>query len=273
MSRRGIIWLASYPKSGNTWMRCLISSLQTGAAVADLDTLGRSLPYAASRSWLEQFVDVDSSDLVPTELRLLRSSAYRQCAAQSLELLKVHDRYDATLFPADATLATVYIVRDPRDIAPSWADQTNMDLDAAIRQMCDAGLTVSRGGPSFRTQTPQWYGSWSGHVASWLQRAPGPRLLLRYEDLLAQPMQETTRLAEFLGLPADPSHVARAVAACRFETLRSVEERHGFAERSPEQARFFRQGRAGAWRSALTTQQVERLVADHGVVMHWLGYR
>ncbi|PPT99675.1 sulfotransferase domain-containing protein [Xanthomonas arboricola] len=273
MSQRGIIWLASYPKSGNTWVRCLISSLQTGAAEVDLDRLGKSLPPAASRDWLEQFVDVDSSDLTSSELHLLRNSAYRQCAAQSLELLKVHDRYDPTLFPADATLATIYIVRDPRDIAPSWADQMSMDVDAAISQMRDSRMTMSRMGRSFYTQTPQWYGSWSGHVASWLQQAPGPRLILHYEDLLAQPLRETTRLATFLGLPSGSSHVARAVAASHFETLRSIEDRRGFAERRREQTRFFRQGRAGAWRSALTPEQAQRVASDHGVVMDWLGYR
>ncbi|MDQ1090752.1 aryl sulfotransferase [Xanthomonas sacchari] len=272
MNRRGIVWIASYPKSGNTWVRCLISSLQTGAARIDLGSLGRTLPNAASRSWLERFVDVDNGDLLPAELHRLRAAAYSRCAAQGVSLLKVHDLYDPTLFPADATLGTVYIVRDPRDVAPSWADHMRVDLDTAIARMSDTELVMSRSLAGYQPQTPQRFGAWSSHAASWLQRAPGPLLLLRYEDLLAQPLQEAARLAAFLGLPTASPHLARAVAACRFEALRETEAREGFIERRRGQARFFRRGQAGTWRETLDTTQAERLRAAHGVVMAWLGY-
>ncbi|WP_042810140.1 sulfotransferase domain-containing protein, partial [Xanthomonas citri] len=77
----------------------------------------------------------------------------------------------------------------------------------------------------------------------------------------------------FLGLSTQPVQIAQAVAACRFEALRDSEERHGFAERQHGQARFFRQGRAGAWRSALSAAQAARVRAQHGPTMAWLGYR
>lgn len=273
MNRRGIVWLASYPKSGNTWLRCLISSLHTGAGSIDLASLGQTVPNAASRAWLERFVDVDNGELLPTELHRLRADAYRRCAAQGVSVLKVHDRYDSSLFPAEATLGTVYIVRDPRDVAPSWADHMRVDLDTAIARMGDTDLVMSQGDAGYRPQTPQRFGAWSSHVASWLQHAHGPHLLLHYEALLAQPLREVARLATFLGLSTDSSRLARAVAACRFDALRDAEERDGFIERRRGQARFFRQGRAGAWRATLDATQAARLRADHGVVMTWLGYR
>ncbi|MCC4619708.1 sulfotransferase domain-containing protein [Xanthomonas cassavae CFBP 4642] len=272
MNERGIVWLASYPKSGNTWVRCLISSLQSGASHVDLANLGQAMPNAASRTWLERYVEVDNGDLLPAELERLRASAYRCCAAQGSALLKVHDRYDARLFPAAATLGTVYIVRDPRDVAPSWADHMRVDVDTAIAQMGDADLLMSRGSAGYQPQTPQRYSAWSSHVVSWLQEAPGPHLLLRYEALLAHPLREAARLAAFLGLPTAPARIARAVAACRFDALRDAEERDGFSERRRGQQRFFRQGQAGAWHAALDAAQVARLRADHGVVMAWLGY-
>ncbi|MBB5878171.1 sulfotransferase domain-containing protein [Xanthomonas sp. 3498] len=272
MNRRGIVWLASYPKSGNTWVRCLIANLRSDGAAVPLNALGDALPNGASHAWLQQRVDVDIGELLPAELDRLRAAAYRQCAAQDTSLLKVHDFYHPALFPPDATLGTVYIVRDPRDVAPSWADHMRVDLDTAIEQMGDAQRIMSQSTSAPRSQTPQRFGTWSGHVASWLQRAPGPRLLLHYEALQAQPLREATRLARFLGLNADPARVAAAIAACSFERLRNAEKREGFVERRQGQARFFRQGRAGAWRSTLDPAQVARLTADHGVVMAWLGY-
>ncbi|MEA5125691.1 sulfotransferase domain-containing protein [Xanthomonas floridensis] len=271
MSGRGIVWLASYPKSGNTWVRCLIASLRNGGAAMHLDALAPALPNAASRAWLERHLAVDISDLTPAELHLLRGTAYRRCALQALSVLKVHDSYDPTLFPAAATLGIVYIVRDPRDVAPSWADHAGIDLDAAIRQLGESATTLSDTLSRYRPQARQRFGSWSEHVASWLH-APGRRLLVRYEDLLANPLQETARLARFLGLSTEPAHIAHAVAACRFEVLRDSEERHGFAERQHGQARFFRQGRAGAWRTTLSAPQAARVLAHHGPTMAWLGY-
>ncbi|KAB7768843.1 sulfotransferase domain-containing protein [Xanthomonas maliensis] len=270
MSRTGIVWLASYPKSGNTWVRCLIASLRKGNAALTLDELAPALPNAASRAWLERHLEVDIADLTPSELQPLRGAAHRRCAMQGSSVLKVHDRYDPMLFPAVATSGIVYIVRDPRDVAPSWADHAGIDLDAAIAQLAER-TTVSHTLARYRPQTRQCFGSWSEHVASWLH-APGPRLLLRYEDLLANPLQETARLAGFLGLPTAPARIAHAVAACRFEVLRDSEERHGFVERQHGQARFFRQGRAGAWRSALSAAQAARMLACHGPTMAWLGY-
>lgn len=272
MTRHGIFWIASYPKSGNTWVRSLVASLQEGGAGVQLASLGKVVPNGAVHAWLQRWVDLDSEGLTHAEMRALRTHVYRQVAARQSCLLKVHDVCDPALFPADATLGTVYIVRDPRDVAPSWADHMGVDLDTAIAQMADHGTTMSVNRSAFRAQTPQHYGSWSLHVQSWMNHAPGPLLLLRYEDMLADPWREATRLATFLGLSADTASVERSVHACRFEALRSAEERHGFAERRTVQQRFFRQGRSGTWQSVLQPQQVTRLLAQHAAVMQRLGY-
>lgn len=272
MSSPGIVWIASYPKSGNTWIRCLITSLQADGAAIVLDSLGKSLPNAAARIWLESWVDLASEDLTADELHSLRREAHRRCGLRQRQLLKVHDCYAPDLFPEELTQRVVYIVRDPRDVAPSWADHMQVDLDTAIAKMADPGLTMSSSVSAYRPQARQHFGSWSGHVASWLDRAPGPCLLLRYEALLADPLHETMRLAEFLGLPVRQGAVARAVQSCRFDTLRQAEAQGGFIERNKGQQRFFRQGRAGTWQTTLHAGQVARLIADHGTTMQRLGY-
>lgn len=272
MTRPGIFWIASYPKSGNTWVRCLIASLQAGGEPVRLNRLGDTVPNAAARAWLEACIDVGSEDMLASELGALRAQAHREQGARHVRVLKVHDRYVPALFPAEATLGTVYIVRDPRDVALSWADHMGVDVDTAIDRMADGELTMGRSVTSFQSQAPQCFGSWSGHVLSWLDEAPGPRLLLRYEALLADPLGEAGRLAQFLGLPADRDSVARSVQASDFETLSGIEEREGFIERVQQQRRFFRQGRVGAWRTALRPRQAERLAAQHGAVMQRLGY-
>ncbi len=271
----GLFWIASYPKSGNTWVRCLVASLLTGAAAPDLAALGRICPSGSSRAWLEEVLDIPTEDLTPDELARIRPVASREWAATGGTgplCLKVHDCHDPRLFPPDVATGAVYVVRDPRDVAPSWGDHMNVSVDEAIARMGRPGFILGRSIRGFRSQTEQVMGSWSENVTSWLDQTAVPVLLLRYEDLMADPLGETTRLAAFLGLAAAPESITRAVAACRFEALQAAEASGGFSEKPDGMERFFRQGRSGAWREGLSQAQAARVVADHGAVLTRLSY-
>ncbi len=272
MSAAGIFWIASYPKSGNTWVRCLIASLLAGGGTPDLARLGT--PTAANRNWLERVLSVPVEDLTQEELTGMRAEAHRLWASigSGPRCLKVHDGYRPDLFPPALTAGAVYIVRDPRDVAPSWGAHMTVPVDRAIADMGRADMVQASNSARYQTDAPQALGSWSQHVLSWLDGPRPPPLLLRYEDMLADPPGQAARLAAHLGLAADRTAVAGAVAACRFDRLQAAEAAEGFVERPDKMARFFRQGRAGAWRSALTAGQAARIEADHGGVMARLGY-
>lgn len=269
MRRRGIYWLASYPKSGNTWVRCLISSVLSGGATPDLNRLGDVVPSAASRVLLEETLDIPTSDLIASELAALRADAYRQWASGAHNVLKVHDAYDPELFPADITAGTVLIVRDPRDIVPSLAHHLHFTLDVAIARLASADFVFASGHPL----TEQRLGSWSEHTRSWLERGAGPLLLLRYEDLLADPIGRTAQLCRFLGLNAGAAVISRAVHSCCFPSLQAAEAASGFREKSKHQDRFFRRGTAGSWRDSLDSEQAARVLRDHRVMMDRTGYQ
>jgi hypothetical protein len=113
---------------------------------------------------------------------------------------------------------------------------------------------------------------WSSHVRSWID-APGLNVhVVRYEDLLADPMQYFGAVARFLDLPDEPEGLARAIDASRFEELARQEQASGFRERSRTAERFFRSGRAGGWREALSDAQVGQVVGAHAPVMRRFGY-
>lgn len=276
---RAPVWLASYPKSGNTWLRCIIDSLSHGGAPPDLRLLNRRMPWSAGRVWLEHVTDMPTSDLTPEEVSALLVATRRDLfrpgtlaaqAAPEVSVLKVHERFDPVLFPGQGK--AVYVVRDPRDVAPSLADQLGIGLDAAIILMGDDRHVMAAGVSRWMVGAREWIGAWGDHVESWLDGFPGTLLLLHYEALLAHPLEETRRLARFLGLPDDDATLAATVAVNRFAALRAEEERSGFNERGARQHRFFRQGRAGAWEGVLTAAQCEVLLARHGRVMARLGY-
>jgi len=275
----GYFWLASYPKSGNTWLRLALHSLARDGAPPDFSVEERFAPIASDRAPLDLLLDVDSADLTDDEAEILRPRLYELEARQFAEpqLRKVHDAWRKTpagepLFPPSVTLGSICIVRDPRDVAVSLAHHLATDIERAITFMgCpDAALAVGRrrGVQQFR----QTLLTWSGHVRSWLH-TPKPPLLMRYEDMLADPTAALERAARHLGWRSPHDMVAKAVAATRMEALRKAEDQLGFREKVAPEVRFFRRGVAGGWRDTLSAAQAARIEADHGDLMAELGYR
>lgn len=276
----GFFWLASYPKSGNTWLRLGLQSLGNNGKPPDFTDRNGFAPIANARRAFDSHLDVESSDLTEDEAATLRPRLYETEARIAGEplLRKVHDAWTPTsagepLFPPAVTLGTLYIVRDPRDVVVSLADHMGMPLDKAVAFLGDPKATLSPSRRRANTQLPQRLLTWSTHVESWLD-APGPPapLLLRYEDMLNDPAAALLRAARHMGWDVTPEAAAKAAAATRFDALRAAEERHGFHERSPKANRFFRSGIAGGWRDKLTATQAAQIERDHGTVMARLGY-
>src|SRR5688572_20447375 len=111
----GLVWLASYPKSGNTWARVFVQNYQNPARPAEINGLG--IRHAAQNALFDQFDAVEVSDLTDDELQGLRPALYRTMASAIADplFLKVHDAFGTTadgvpLFPPDATHAVIYII-------------------------------------------------------------------------------------------------------------------------------------------------------------------
>lgn len=276
----GIIWLASYLKSGNTWMRLALASAREGGGAVDINRFGGAEDtISASRRHFDSVLDIDSADLTASEVQAARAAAYR-LVAESLDapaLWKTHEACGATadgtpIFPASATAGVVYIVRDPRDVAISLANHVGASIDAAIAQMGETGRTVSKATRSLPLQLEQHVGSWSENVESWLDRGPCPPIVVQYEDMRRDMAAVLRRVTEGIGLLVPDMAIAAAVGATDFKVLRAQEDRVGFAERPETAQRFFRSGTAGGWRETLSAAQVARIERDHGAVMARLGY-
>lgn len=271
------IWLASYPKSGSTWIRVFLASLLLERPVG-INEVHVGLG-AAQRGILDAALDVATADLSVAAVEALRPRVYALLAAEAPESLiwKVHDSFHRTsegtwVFPPGSTRGAVYVVRDPRDVAPSLAHHRGTSVDEAITMMADSAAHLSAAGEGARSQIRQTLGSWSEHVASWLD-APMRIHLVRYEDMLADPLAAFTAIARAVGRDDGPDAITAAIAAADFSRLSLQEWQEGFRERLPEAtAPFFRSGRTGGWRSALTAAQARRITADHGPMMRRLGY-
>ena len=271
------VLLASYPKSGNTWIRCLLTAWINGG---EMEELGR-LTAPAMLSIRQQFDDytgVASADLRLDQIDRLRPQFHR-AVTQDMDgplFVKLHDRFYRNragdpVFGGRAFRGVVHIVRHPCAVAASYAQHLHRPLDETIELMANEDALHDWRSDGIDTLLPQRIGSWSSHCASWLDQEEIPRLTLRYEDLVREPEVHFSALLEFAGEAADRDRAADAVEACRFEKLRDLEADRGFHEK-PGDRPFFRRGQADGWRDELCEMQIERICRDHATMMARLGY-
>lgn len=256
-----IIWIASYPKSGNTWIRFLACNLAFGpvdsaAALArlapDLHELGASIEPPSR----------------PT-------------------LMKTHFPYSQSMPLAAHTAGAIYVVRDPADVMLSnfhygrRSGAASDDGPAALERYLDAFI-AHRG-------DPRWIdlgmGSWEENVRSWLG-APRtfPVVRIRYEDMKAEGLRVAGQLCRALGLARSPEEIHRAVEGASFERMREIEEADIEARRvgifykpylqRPIAAglRFMRSGESGEYKRTLTGSQRERFDRAFAPLRLELGY-
>jgi aryl sulfotransferase len=273
-----LVWLASYPKSGNTWVRLFLEAYRHPDRALDINSIDISL-HAGHRDLFDQVIGLEASDLIPAEIDRYRPDVYRQLAVEAEEplFIKVHDgwRYNADgapLFPSEVTAATIYIVRDPRGVAPSFANHYHLSLDAAIERMAKTGYGITARADRLPAQLPQPMGSWSQHVAGWLDQRDLPLHRVRYEDLHAAPLATFAGILAAAGLTVDEQRLAVALAQSRFDRVQGQEATTGFKERLMGAPTFFRRGQLESWRKELTPAQSERIVHDHAEMMQRLGY-
>lgn len=275
--RDGIFWLASYPKSGNTWFRSFLTALLRGGDTIDINALAANM-IASSRSWLDDVLGFDTADLRHDEIDALRGHVYGwRDGPAGVSYHKTHDAYrqasdQAPAFFGGRSLGALYFIRNPLDVALSYAHHNGTSVDRAIADMADPQYGLCRPTRRLLPQVRQHMGSWSQHVLGWVDDSDCGCLVLRYEDMHTDALATFTKAAQFLGLSADAAAIARAVRASAFAALREQESVHGFGERPAGQSQFFRQGQSGTWRTQLTDAQIWQILSDHAPVMRRFAY-
>ena len=270
-----IIWLASYPKSGNTWMRAFLHNLLRDPDESyDINKIGDFSTSDSSIDWYMHQTSRPWQEWTPLEVMRMKRGAQLQICAWRRDdtFVKTHNASTYFLgYPLiypDLTAGAIYIVRNPLDVCISVTHHYGCDIDQAIEVMGD-DTTGSRTNDKIVMEVHK---SWSTHVDSWTgQQRPG-LAVLRYEDMLKNPVKTFGGLAKFMGLNPPRERLLRAIERSSFKALREQEEKKGFKERSPHAQRFFREGRSGQWRDMLTPAQVDKIVERNKEQMQRFGY-
>ena len=272
----GILWLSSYPKSGNTWLRAYLANLfRNPSQPVPINELPN---YALGDNFLihyEQLSGKKAETLTPEEIVALRPRVHEWFARSRGDtvFVKTHNAcvrvHGQPLITPSATAGAIYVIRNPFDVAVSFASHYQVTPERAVELLCDENHLL----PPITGQLPQILLSWSSHAQSWLN-APGMRRhVMRYEDMRDKSVKTFAGLSKFLGLPEDLERIKRAIKFSSFGELKKQEESGGFVEARPDgKARFFRAGKVGSWRGILSDELIERLIDKHRETLIEFGY-
>ncbi|MCP4183841.1 MAG: sulfotransferase domain-containing protein [Hyphomicrobiales bacterium] len=275
----GIIWLASYPKSGNTWTRNFLHNLINVMAgeelgIQDINKMNHLSTWEISGKSYEKLLDKNLNQCTREEIASVRHQVQQQIAddADGLAFVKTHhalvmDRKKPTI-NFDVTCGAIYIVRNPLDVAISFSHHLNASIDEAIEQMAIEGLET----PINEKSVYEVYSSWSQHVESWTRKPQRTIYVMRYEDMLSEPETTFRGLAHHLLLEPSIIQLERSIELSSFEKLQSQETEKGFREKPKDAKLFFRSGRANQWREELNGQQIDRIVKAHRKQMERFNY-
>lgn len=274
MNKKNIIWLASYPKSGNTWFRSFLSALFNESEI-DINDLTEGKIFSR-RSTFEEVLDIDSTLLSDDEIKAMHASVYQYIANKSEKPLffKIHDayifdKYQKPIVPVENTNSVIYFVRNPLDVVISFANHNNDTIDQTTIALNDENYFLSH---EKGKQIKQPLLTWSSHYLSWKNQQNIPINVVRYEDMLSDTFNVFKGILEKIGLDYSDESIQRAIDATSFEKLKKQEEEKGFVEKNPNSPRFFNNGTSGTWKGKLTEVQINKIIENHGEVMKELGY-
>src|SRR5690625_1459222 len=217
---RNIVWLASYPKSGNTWTRIFLANyLLNAEAPVPINQVSR-IGTGDAVSINHRIVaggSYDPQDHIGHHRlrdRVLRAVTNNDADMNFLKSHNTSNRVQGIeLVPARYTRSALYLLRNPLDVAVSYARHYALSTADTVERLArkDTGIA------SDSHNVWQYLGNWSEHVQSWVNARDIPVHAMRYEDMKEAPHETFTAMLEFLGVPVDPERVDRAVRFSSFE--------------------------------------------------------
>jgi len=263
--RKNIVWIASHPKSGNTWMRSILQCATHGSvSINEIGDLIPSFNGCVERVAYDRRLHSidDPADLWVDTQKWISSLGGNR-------VIKTHNMcgtFGGAQHPLpELTHSAIHIVRDPRDVAVSYANHYGHNLRDAAMMLQYKDNVAHEEGHAFRKAM---LGSWQMNVTSWLE-APFPVLTLRYEDMLETPHETIGKVMGFLKMrPA--VEIDEIVRLTSFKKLSRMERSVGFVERSRNQSRFFNKGIAGQWLNH--KRELEGLTEAFAPLIEQLGY-
>ena len=268
-----IIWIASYPRSGNTWVRSLLSTyLYYKKDNTVFENIKKIINFPNINHFqgifeINEFSEEELKDKKKKDKKKFEISKYWISAQKKINLnkeitfLKTHN-FGGSLEGNDFsnsenTLGVIYIVRDPRSVAVSNAYHNNISFEQSVNDLLDDKIFATNDGNLLEFRS-----SWKVNYLSWKNRAY-PKLILRYEDLHADTFQNFKKILNFVNdfqkIDIDDAKIKQTMNLCDMKSLSKLEDSQGFHEKLLSQEKFFRKGLVDEWKSKLEEHQIKKI--------------
>lgn len=276
---RNIVWLTSYPKSGNTWFRMFLANyLKNTAEPVSLEEI-ESTPIASNAIDFEEITALNPFELTADEVDLYRPDMYRALSEEAekagkTSYKKTHDAYTLNkngepLFPEEVSKSAVYFVRNPLDVCVSYANHSAKEIQNTFALLLneEASIAGRKSG-----QLRQILLAWKRHVQSWKNQIQIPVHFVRYEDMQQKPVETFGGIIRFLELEYQEERLEQAIRHSDFTLLQQMEQENGFKERLQQSKKFFWKGKIGNYREYLSEEQIQRIMEFNYDTMKEFGY-
>ena len=262
-----IIWIASYPKSGNTYIRSFLSAYYYSNNGEFNFNLLKYIEQFPDKQFFEGFIN--SKEEVS---KLWVSTQKKIVSSKKVRFLKTHSAYgsyDNNPFTTpDITLGGIYIIRDPRNVAISLMNHFSLDQSGAIEMLIDENRGIKSADNNFATYA--FLSTWANHYKSWSNIKSFKTCLIKYEDLEKNSEKVLINLVKFINnllnnnQGIDYQKLNRAIETTSFDFLKTKENQDGFKEamfskEKDQKVPFFNNGFNTNWKKKLDKNLAEKI--------------
>ena len=268
-----IIWIASYPKSGNTWVRSFLSNYFSENKNFDFSQLKKILRFP--RRGLYEELDINFKDFKNVAANWINMQEYINLKNETV-YLKTHNAMvtinNSKFTDSKNTLGFIYLVRDPRDVLLSYSSHLGISAEETFKLMeYDLSFEVTTHDEDFRNVI---LGSWASNYNSWKSFKSVKGLIIKYEDLVKNTEPSFVKIINYLNkinnVKIDSDKIRKCINNTNFNILKNLEADKGFGEKGKNT--FFRKGKIGDWKKNLDPKIVNKIEIKFNKEMKELGY-
>ena len=254
-----IIWLASYPKSGNTWVRSFLASYYFSEDGRFDSKLLKNFKQFPGKDFIKDHIadpGIVANYWRPVQESIIKNNKFTFLKTHNCLMLMGDKKFTTTKY----TAGVIYVIRDPRNVLTSFKNHYNKSYEETLKIMTKQDMMLYDNTSSNYNST-QFISSWSNHYKTWLNSNPFKKILIKYEDLQLNSHNIFRELIKFtndlLGFDKhiDDKKFTNAIETTNFENLKNEETKGNFSENvysdQGKKINFFHLGFKNKWEKLL----------------------